>query len=257
MGINTRSNNNGMTAGPGQSNLVLHAPPVVPDDLETFSHTGVIPTTYAQLNFSEGEQHRQRQRQHHGQAGQRLGELPRAGQSARHHRRLPELPAAAPPTSGCTCRRMVGAFTTRYGSPGEYDEGRYGTPLIAQHQRRGRARHPPYAVAHDLVIMAEEGLHGQTNKASSRITPDVWNNFADPGVGSTFVAHAHLGVGYREAAHAGRALHSRLQSGRPRRTERAGRANQHLRRRCAARHGPLRPVLCERTPTPARCRPAT
>src|ERR1700749_4871805 len=33
-GINSRTNQH-MTPGPGQSNLVLHAPPVVPDDLET------------------------------------------------------------------------------------------------------------------------------------------------------------------------------------------------------------------------------
>ena len=39
---------------PGQSKTTLHSPPVVPDDLETFSHTGVVPTTYAQINFSEG-----------------------------------------------------------------------------------------------------------------------------------------------------------------------------------------------------------
>src|SRR5262245_55079174 len=34
-GFNTRVN-----PLPGQSKTVLHAPPVVPDDLETFSHTG-------------------------------------------------------------------------------------------------------------------------------------------------------------------------------------------------------------------------
>ena len=39
---------------PGQSGTTLHTPPAVPDDLETFSHTGVVPTTYVQLNFSEG-----------------------------------------------------------------------------------------------------------------------------------------------------------------------------------------------------------
>ena len=41
-------------ATPDQSNLVLHSPPVVPDDLETFTHTGVVPTPYAQLNFTYG-----------------------------------------------------------------------------------------------------------------------------------------------------------------------------------------------------------
>ena len=48
-GIGSRAN-----PMPGQSKTTLHSPPVVPDDLETFSHTGVVPTTYAQINFSEG-----------------------------------------------------------------------------------------------------------------------------------------------------------------------------------------------------------
>src|SRR5262245_47101667 len=39
---------------PDQSGTTLHTPPAVPDDKETFSHTGVVPTTYAQLNFSQG-----------------------------------------------------------------------------------------------------------------------------------------------------------------------------------------------------------
>src|SRR5215203_1704707 len=34
---------------PDQSGTTLHTPPAVPDDLETFSHTGVVPTTYVQL----------------------------------------------------------------------------------------------------------------------------------------------------------------------------------------------------------------
>src|SRR4029077_5063824 len=85
---------------------------------------------------------------------------------------------------------------TRYGSPGEYDQGRYGTPLIAPINGGGQLATLRYVVSPDWVFMAEEGLHGQTNKANSGITPDVWNNFADPGTGSTFVAHGHLGAGY-------------------------------------------------------------
>src|SRR5688572_7911029 len=49
VGLNSRD-----SAGPGQSTSVLHSPPVVPDDLETFSHTGVVPNPYGQLNFSYG-----------------------------------------------------------------------------------------------------------------------------------------------------------------------------------------------------------
>src|SRR5690606_34438520 len=38
----------------GQSDTVLHTPPMVPEDRDTFSHTGVVPTPYVQLNFSYG-----------------------------------------------------------------------------------------------------------------------------------------------------------------------------------------------------------
>src|SRR5260370_6237466 len=37
-----------------QHTLVLHAPPVVPDYLDSFTYTSVVPQPYAQLNFSYG-----------------------------------------------------------------------------------------------------------------------------------------------------------------------------------------------------------
>jgi|HubBroStandDraft_5_1064220.scaffolds.fasta_scaffold31628_2 hypothetical protein len=192
MGINSRSNN-GMTAGPGQSNLVLHAPPFVPDDLETFSHTGVTPTTYAQLNFSEANSIVSANVSIVArQANVSESFLEPADQLGITDVYLSFLPPL--PNKRLRLQAYVGAFATRYGSPGEYDQGRYGTPLIAQINGVGELVTLHYAVAPDLVIMAEEGLHGQTNKATTGITPDVWNDFADPGVGSTFVAHGHLGV---------------------------------------------------------------
>ncbi len=189
MGINSRPN-----PGPGQSKLVLHAPPVVPDDLETFSHTGIVPTTYAQLNFSEGN-------------SIVTGNVSIVAKQANVSESFLE-PADQlgitdvyltflPPAGGkkLHLQLLVGAFTARYGAPGEYDEGRYGTPLIARISGVGELG--TAKTAHkNWIFVFEEGLHGQTNKASSSITPDVWNNFADPGAGSTFVAHAHVGVGY-------------------------------------------------------------
>jgi hypothetical protein len=193
VGINSRTNQ-GMTPGPGQTNLTLHAPPVVPDDLETFSHTGVIPTTYAQLNFSEGNSvvsanvsivaKQANVSESFLEPADQLGItdvyltfLPRVGGQHLH------------------LQVLVGAFTTRYGATGEYDEGRYGTPLIARISGVGELATAKSSYQNWIFIF-EEGLHGQTNKASSSITPDVWNNFADPGEGSSFVAHAHLGAGY-------------------------------------------------------------
>lgn len=194
MGINTRSKEM-IATGPGQTNLVLHAPPVVPDNLQTFSHTGVVPTTYAQLNFSEGNsivsanvsiQARQ--------ANVSESFLEPADQLGITDVYLSWLPPI--PDKRLRLQVLAGAFTTRYGSPGEYDEGRYGTPLIAQISGVGQLVTLHYASSRDWVFMAEEGFVGQTNKAQVSITPDVWNDFADPGTGSTFVVHAHVGAAY-------------------------------------------------------------
>jgi hypothetical protein len=190
MGFNHRA-----TVGPGQSSLVLHAPPIVPDDLETFSHTGVTPTTYAQMLFTESNSIVSANMSIIArQANVSEGFLEPADQLGITDVYLSFLPPL--PNKKARLQVLAGAFTARYGSTGEYDEGRYGTPLIAQINGVGELATLRYAVAPDWVFMAEEGLHGQTNKANSGITPDVWNNFADPGTGSTFVAHAHLGAGY-------------------------------------------------------------
>jgi hypothetical protein len=192
MGFNSRPN-----PGPGQSKLVLHAPPVVPDDLETFSHTGVTPTTYAQLNFSEGNSVVTGNVSIVAkQANVSESFLEPADQLGVTDVYLSFLPNV-PPVGGkkLHLQLLVGAFTTRYGATGEYDEGRYGTPLIARISGVGELATAKSATK-NWIFTFEEGLHGQTNKASSSVTPDVWNNFADPGEGSTFVAHAHLGVGY-------------------------------------------------------------
>jgi len=189
MGINSR-----LSPGPGQSKLVLHAPPVVPDDLETFSHTGVTPTTYAQLNFSEGNSIVTGNVSIVAkQANVSESFLEPADQLGVTDVFLTFLPR--PAGNKLHLQLLVGAFTTRYGSTGEYDEGRYGTPLIARISGVGELGTAKTGYK-DWTFIFEEGLHGQTNKASSSVTPDVWNNFADPGAGSTFVAHAHVGVGY-------------------------------------------------------------
>ena len=188
MGINSRPKPQA-----GQSKTVLHAPPVVPDDLETFSHTGVTPTTYVQLNFSEGNSivtanvsilaRQANVSESFLEPAQQLG--------------ITDVFLSILPPLGerVHMQALVGAFTLRYGTSGEYDEGRYGTPLIARIS--GVGEHVVLKTGwRKLTFVLEEGIHGQTNTASSSITPDVWNNFADPGAGSTFVAHVHGGVGY-------------------------------------------------------------
>jgi hypothetical protein len=179
---------------PGQSKTTLHSPPVVPDDLETFSHTGVVPTTYAQINFSEGNS---------VVTGVVSIVAKQANASTSFLEPASQLGvtdvfvALTPPINDRVhLQALVGAFTSRFGSPGEYDEGRYGTPLIARISGVGEQATAKIGFG-DLTLILMEGLHGQSNKASQSITVDAWNNFADPGAGSSFVAHGHVGVGWR------------------------------------------------------------
>jgi hypothetical protein len=197
IGINDRN----VEPGEGQSETVLHAPPVVPDDLETFSHTGVVPVTYAQLNFSYGN-------------ALVVGTATIVAREATvstgffdppSQRGVNDLFLSVFPTLPLLGRTTiyVGAFSSRYGVPGEYDEGRYGTPLIARINGMGENIIARIPVTEDVSLMLEQGFQGQTNKAGNGIIPAGWNDFADPGVGSSFVNHGHLGVALGNAVSLG------------------------------------------------------
>jgi hypothetical protein len=177
---------------PGQSNTTLHSPPVVPDDLETFSHTGVVPTTYGQLNFSQGNSivtaHATLLARQANVSTSFIEPAAQLGITDLYLSILPRIPRVR-------TEIFVGGFTSRYGSTGEYDEGRYGTPLIARVNGTGQRITARLSVG-KLVLMAEEGLAGQTNKANAATTPDVWNDFANSNEGATFVGHLHLGAAY-------------------------------------------------------------
>ncbi len=189
-GIGSRDN-----PGPGQSKLVLHAPPVVPDDLPTFSHTGVVPTPYAQLNLSYGNSvvtgNVTILAMTASVASSYYDPLKQRGINdvfLSFH--LPNLIKTA------DFEVNVGAFTSRYGIMGEYDEGRYGTPVIVRTNGAGETILGRYALG-DLILQVEEGLQGQSDKAPTGLVSDGWNGFGDPNVGTGFVGHGHLGVGYR------------------------------------------------------------
>jgi hypothetical protein len=181
---------------PGQSNTALHSPPLVPDDFETFSHTSIIPTTYVQLNLSEGNSvvsanvtllARQ--------ANVSESFLEPASQAGINDAFVAITPNLGKKTQ---LRVLVGAFSSRYGSTGEYDEGRYGTPLIARVNGVGELIGSRSRLG-DFSLLLEQGFQGQSNKAGASATPDLWNGFADPSEGTTFVNHWHAGLGYHGA----------------------------------------------------------
>jgi hypothetical protein len=193
VGLNSRDN-----ALPGQSTSVLHSPPVVPDDLETFSHTGVVPSPYGQLNFSYGNNlvvgtATIVARETSVSAG--FFDPPsQAGVNDLFLSIFPDLGSLGRATI------YVGAFSNRYGISGEYDEGRYGTPLIARTNGVGENIILNLSLGREFALMLEHGFQGQTNKAGNGTIPAGYNDFADPGVGSSFVHHGHIGVAYSRLA---------------------------------------------------------
>ncbi|HLV64337.1 MAG TPA: hypothetical protein VKY73_00930 [Polyangiaceae bacterium] len=192
MGLNSRDN-----PTPDQSDTVLHAPPVVPDDLETFSHTGTIPKPYVQLNFSYGNSivtgtvsilARQQ--------NVATGFFDPPSQLGVNDVFLSIKPELLP---NLGLQIHVGAFSNRYGSMGEYDEGRYGQPIIGR--TNGVGEHVAATIGFgDFTLLLEQGIQGQSNKAPAGLTPEGWNDFADQNVGTSFVNHVHAGVNYRRFA---------------------------------------------------------
>jgi hypothetical protein len=189
VGLNKREHPAG-----GQSKTVLHAPPMVPDDIDSFSHTGVVPTPYVQLNLTYGSDTISGTvtvlaRQPVVASG--FFDPPsQAGINDAFLRYMPDLGKVV------RVQAFLGAFTNRYGITGEYDEGRYGTPLIARLHGAGENVQATFRLG-DFRLLVEQGILGTSNKAGVGMTPDGWNDFADPSVGTSFVNHWHFGLGYK------------------------------------------------------------
>ncbi len=197
-GLNSRSG----PVTPDQHKETLHAPPVVPDDRDSFSYTGVVPNPYVQLNFSYGN----------SVVTGNVQILARAASNATSFFDPPSqqgiydafLTFTLPDLAKSSHFDVnVGAFSNRYGVMGEYDEGKYGTPIIARTSGVGENIVGKFALGSSWILDVEQGFQGQLDKAPNGLVPEGWNNFADPGVGSSFVHHEHLGLGYKGIATVG------------------------------------------------------
>ena len=193
-GLNKRSGP--VTADQHQE--TLHAPPVVPDDRDSFSFTGVVPNPYVQLNFSYGNSVVTGNVQLLARAASNATSFfdPPSQQGIYNAFLSFNVPDLA---KNSHFEAHVGAFGNRYGVMGEYDEGKYGTPIIARTSGVGENIIGKFALG-DFVLDVEQGFQGQLDKAPNGLVPEGWNNFADPAVGSSFVHHEHLGLGYRGIA---------------------------------------------------------
>src|SRR5882757_6392251 len=193
-GLNTRSG----PASADQHIQVLHAPPVVPDYRDSFTYTSVVPQPYAQLNFSYGNQ----------VVTGNVVLLARTATTGASFYNPPEQSGISDAFLNFHLPNLVknvhldinvGAFTNRYGVMGEYDEGKYGTPVIARINGVGENVVAKFGFG-NTVIQLEQGIQGQLDKFPYDFLPAGWNNFGDPNAGSGFVNHLHAGIGYLSTA---------------------------------------------------------
>jgi hypothetical protein len=177
----------------GQSSLVLHAPPLVPNDLRDFAYTGVVPNPWLQLNFIYGNQ---------TVAATVILAGTSAIDAAGYYDPTQQMGVNDAYLTVNLTRKLgfplqinVGAYTGRYGAMGMYDAGRYGTPLIVQTNSIGEEILAAYNVG-DLTLLVDQGLGGQLGRPPSGFQSEGWNGFADPNTGATFINQFHAGVAY-------------------------------------------------------------
>jgi hypothetical protein len=179
---------------------VLHAPPRVPGDLESFAYTAVVPDPWVQLNFSTA----------YSSVTATVIVAARSVSGASGYFNPPDqlgindafLTYRLPVSEALKFNLNVGAFANTYGNMGEYDLGRYGTPLIARVSGTGATGTGLLRLG-DTTVALEAGFLGQLAKAPVGVEPAGWNGFADANVGTSWVPHAHLVVGYQNLVQLG------------------------------------------------------
>jgi hypothetical protein len=172
-----------------QYKRVYHTPPLVPGDFEQFEYTSITPEPWVQLNFSYGNPYV-------------IATVIVAARSATNATAFFDPPSQLgiadsfltfrlPRFGGIDLQLDVGAFADRYGTMGEYDLGRYNTPVIARVGGVGETLRLQARLSSELALSLEHGIMGQLNKAPIGMEPAGWNGFADPNVGTSFAHHLH------------------------------------------------------------------
>jgi hypothetical protein len=174
-----------------QHTTVFHAPPLVPDDFDRFEHTGVMAQPWVQLGFSYGNSRA---------AGTIIIAARTVTNGAGFFNPPNELGindaflTFKPDFNPIYLEVNVGGFANRYGAMGDYDTGRYDTPVIARIGGVGETVRADIPLVPGITLLAEQGLMTQLDKAPLGVEPAGWNDFADPNVGSSFAHHEHVGL---------------------------------------------------------------
>ena len=187
LGLNERDN-----PAPGQGKTVVHNPPLIPNNSRSFTHTGVVPTAYGQLNFTYGNSLL---------AATLILGAENFTDATGLYNPVEQLGARDAFLSlnlskqvGTPFEVRVGAYTGRYGVMGSYDVGRYGTPLIAQTNTIGETATLGLTLGPQVTLVLEEGIGGQLGKPNVNTVSSQYNDYAFTEVGATFVGHVHAGL---------------------------------------------------------------
>ena len=192
VGINKRS-------GPvteDQHNIVLHAAPRVPEYRDAFTYTSALADPYAQLNFGYGNDKVEATVILQARAANTGMSFFDA--STRGGIMGVFLTFHGPRVSrNFAMQAHVGAFQTRYGVMGQYDEGRYGTPILGRTNGVGENVMGLLDMG-KFTLEIQQGFQGLIDAAPLGLVPGDWNDYADPNVGPSLVHHYHAGLGYRD-----------------------------------------------------------
>lgn len=185
----------------GQGNTTVHAPPVVPGENGSFADTNILPDPWTQLNFSYGT----------SMVRATVIVAASTASSASGYFNPPDhigiqdafITLNLGDEGESIYRVHAGAFSSRYGTMGEYDEGEYATPVTARVEGAGLLGTGRWALAPHIHLMAEAAVVGNIDKPVLGTNPEGWNGFADANTGSTFGSHAHVGVDFNSFANVG------------------------------------------------------
>jgi len=182
----------------GQSETTWHAPPVVPDYRDSFQYTGVVQQPYVKLLFSYGNSivtgniSIESRATYTGSSYFDPTSNPGITDAFLNFN-LPDL------ADNTRFEFNVGSFSNRYGTMGEYDEGRYGQPLMGRTNGAGENIIGTFLFG-DWALIVEQGIAGLTDKTPIGVVPEGWNGFGDWNQGASWVNHLHAGVGYKGLA---------------------------------------------------------
>lgn len=213
---------------PDQSELTLHAPPLVPQNLRRFNYTGVVPDPWVQLNFAYGNANvygtaiiaargTSDGNNFYNPTDQigvsdafltvnvgRMLKFP--GHGANGSVVVVKNKDGSVPQPGSVkaawLEVKVGAMTGRYGAMGAYDAGRYGTPLMFRTNMVGLSALSGMQIGSTAFVL-EGGFGGQVARPPRGMQPEAWNDFATDKVGASFVTQLHAGLVQSNLVHLG------------------------------------------------------